>query len=412
MPLFYYDKHFRDITTCPCREFKLLLPAICFLIFAAYLIHEVIILQKYRKSVSLCICVGGTRGKTGVARLIASVLREHGKNVLAKTTGSEPVYVLPDGEIEKITRRGITSILEQKKLLRKAYNLNADCIVSEIMSISPENHIIEGRRLLKPDIFVITNARRDHIDEQGVSGGEIAEVITGAIPSGIPVFIPGKACTGQFNSLLNKNRNSVHLVNPGRETERSECYIPQGLTDNIILSISVAEYLDIPSDIINKGHSKTGGDTGSLKIWKFEKAAGKVFYFINLFAANEPESTSIIYNEILKKIPETGLEQNGILNLRKDRGDRSLLWIESLREQKYLLPERYYVTGAHVGIFKRKAGKYLNTDTVPCKKPEEITDYIISRCKNGGIITGMGNIGGMGEMLVDYWNKNFVLFYS
>ena len=85
-------------------------------VFAAllviYLLAERLILNKKVRRIPLRICVTGTRGKSSITRLIAASLREAGFAVLARTTGSKPVVILPDGEEEEIRRRGSPSILE------------------------------------------------------------------------------------------------------------------------------------------------------------------------------------------------------------------------------------------------------------------------------------------------------------
>ncbi|MCK7480234.1 MAG: hypothetical protein M0C28_25450 [Candidatus Moduliflexus flocculans] len=70
--------------------------------------------------VPLRIGVTGTRGKSSVTRLIAAALRGSGRRTLAKTTGSRPMLILPDGTEREIPRPGPATILEQKRLLRIA----------------------------------------------------------------------------------------------------------------------------------------------------------------------------------------------------------------------------------------------------------------------------------------------------
>ena len=111
--------------------------ALILISFVVILAYERVELNRLRRAIPLVIAVTGTRGKTGVVRLLASVLRESGKKVLAKTTGSRAQYVYPDGSIHDVPRRGIVSILEQKKTLRKAVSLGVDCLVVEIMSVHP-----------------------------------------------------------------------------------------------------------------------------------------------------------------------------------------------------------------------------------------------------------------------------------
>ena len=104
-------------------------------LFLVYLVYERIVLNRLRKAIPMVVSVTGTRGKSSVVRMLASVLRESGRTVLAKTTGSQAQFVLPDGTVRDVPRRGIASILEQKKVLRKAAELHADYLVVEIMTL-------------------------------------------------------------------------------------------------------------------------------------------------------------------------------------------------------------------------------------------------------------------------------------
>jgi len=126
----------------------LLISTIAFLL---YLIYESILLKRYRNLIPLRIAVTGTRGKSSVVRLLVSVFRESGINVLGKTTGSEALYILPNGNEIDVPRLRTVSIIEQKKLLKKAAKIKANCIVAEIMSIHPENHFIESQQILQPN---------------------------------------------------------------------------------------------------------------------------------------------------------------------------------------------------------------------------------------------------------------------
>ena len=122
------------------------------------LVIERLRLARCHRAIPLRIAVTGTRGKTSVARLLASVLREDGRRVLAKTTGSQATLVLPDGSVEEIRRRGQPSILEQKQLLHRGVELGADVVVAEIMSIHAENHLALGQQ--QPVYFLAEKNRR------------------------------------------------------------------------------------------------------------------------------------------------------------------------------------------------------------------------------------------------------------
>jgi gamma-polyglutamate synthase len=138
------------------------------------LVAERIRLDRRRAAIPLRIAVTGTRGKSTVTRMLASVLRADGRSVVAKTTGSEPVFIMPDGVERAVVRRGPPSIIEQKHVLHLAASLRADAVVIEVMSIHPDNHRVECRQLLQPHVVIATNFRVDHTASLGVTRGSVA----------------------------------------------------------------------------------------------------------------------------------------------------------------------------------------------------------------------------------------------
>jgi UDP-N-acetylmuramyl tripeptide synthase len=80
---------------------EIALVAGCLVVLIAYLLAERILLGRRRRRIPLRIAVTGTRGKSSVVRLIAAAMREAGLSVLAKTTGSQPILIHPDGEEEE-----------------------------------------------------------------------------------------------------------------------------------------------------------------------------------------------------------------------------------------------------------------------------------------------------------------------
>jgi len=217
-------------------------------IFLLYLVIERILLNRWTNSIPLRITVTGTRGKSSVVRLLAAVLREDGKKVLAKTTGSEAKYILHDGSESVVHRRGLPSIMEQKKFLRKATNLQVDCLIAEIMSIHPENHHVETQQILKPNLVVITNIRQDHIDAMGKTKDEISAVFCLDIPEKSIAFIHEKENNFAFQNaikntqgeliLAGRNDSSV-LLNQSNDKSQIK------FAENFDLIFKVANYLNI-----------------------------------------------------------------------------------------------------------------------------------------------------------------------
>ena len=202
-------------------------------LFLSYLIYERFRLNKYISEIPLRIAVTGTRGKTAVVLMLASVFREEGRSVLAKTTGSTAQFVMPDGKANDIPSRGSPSILEQKRVLKKAYELRAEILVAEIMSIHPENHYTESQQILRPNIVVITNTRADHPEAWGSSSSAVSNVLLQDIPENCIVFIPESESSDLIRDTV-KRRNgklfetpaSIPTDNAGMDTNSGGRFFP------------------------------------------------------------------------------------------------------------------------------------------------------------------------------------------
>ncbi len=371
-------------------------------IFLSYLVLENIILNHNLKSIPLRICVTGTRGKSSVVRMLVSILKEDGKRVLGKTTGSKAGFILPNGEEIDVRRRGLTSIIEQKGLIKKAANLNADCFVAEIMSIHPENHFIESQRILKPNIVVITNVRRDHIDAMGKTGEEIAGVFALDITKKSTVFIPEKENRDILLTAVKNAGGRLIRVKQG-QSDPIQSIEKRGFPENIYLVNALCKHLDInPTSIIN-GLKKVKYDSGAFKVWKHRsKETQKTYFLANGFAANDPESTFNIISKINEIFPSARGKLVGLLSLRVDRGDRTIQWIEALKNGGIDHFKCIYVTGTHAKIVKRKLKKII---ILKEKLPGKIMDAVTNDSDDRAVIFGFGNIKGVGGLLINYWNK-------
>ena len=380
------------------------------LFFLFYLTFEILLLSKWRQFIPLVICVTGTRGKSSVTRLIASVLRESGRKVLAKTTGSQARYILPDGSEVDFPRWNNPSVIEQKKVLKKAFALKVDCVVTEIMSIKPENHYIEVQKILKPDIIVITNVRCDHIEEMGKTKEDIASVISLDIKEKAKIFIPEKECKSPFISAVKCTGSELIKVNSGVSSyilNLNDNLVKNEFQDNIDITYSVCKEIGIEPEVIFQGISNAQPDIGRLKVWRYQyPEAKKICYFVNGFAANDPESTYLVVKKVMGILPFTGNKIIGLLNLREDRGDRTLQWIDAVNSGKFDFFKKIYVTGRHSKVFKRKIKRKEGLIiTLGKMTPDKITENIIYNSEAQSVIFGFGNMGGTGKYIVEYWSK-------
>ena len=402
--IFLYLKNYKSNSKKRTDHLATLL--ITLIIFILYLIIERILLTRHINSIPLIITVTGTRGKSSVVRLLASVLREDGRKVLAKTTGSEAKYILPDAAEIDVPRKRLISIIEQKDLIKKAAKIGAECVVAEIMSIHPENHFVESQQILKPNIVLITNVRKDHTDEMGETTEKIASIFSLDMPEKADCFFSENENKTIFNDAVNKAGGNLFQVTRGVSSFFLD-KIPElknrEFIENLDLVYAVGKHLNINDEIIFRGMQNTKHDIGKLKIWKYKlDKEKKIYYLVNAFAANDPESTLQVIAKLKELLPASSGKMVGLLNLRADRGDRTLQWIDVLKNDELNNFSKIYVTGAHQKIVKRKVNR---VSSLICIRPQKIMETIFAEAENQTVIFGFGNLAGTGRLLVDYWNE-------
>jgi gamma-polyglutamate synthase len=332
--------------------------------------------------------------------MIAAALREAGFSVLAKTTGSKAVLILPDGREEEISRRGRPTILEQKRLIREAAGLGVRAVVTELMSIRPECLAVESGRLIQPMSLVITNARLDHREEMGRTKPEIARSLASAIQPGMTVFMPEDERCPEFERAAERAGARIVSVEPRKEDSFFE--------EDRRLAEAVAVHFGAPGDVAYRGVFAAAPDFGSLKAWEAEfGAAQRTWTLVSAFAANEPESSRMILSHLGKRLIPDGRPLIGLLNFRADRGDRTRQWLDARREGFFSGFRSLYVVGAHVHSLRirRKTGRPPYWTALPLRSPAAIMERIAADEGAQAVLIGLGNIGGLGEALVEHWQK-------
>jgi gamma-polyglutamate synthase len=366
-------------------------------IFLIGLIVESIMHNRRVKAIPLRISVSGTRGKTTVVRMLASILRVSGLNVLAKTTGTEALYILPDGTHEKLRRIGLANILEQKAMIKKACKANAECLLTEIMSIQAENHWVESQKLVRPHYTIICNFRPDHLD--AAVDGNTSSLFMNDIYPGSTVILP----SGEMNKELDNEaiKSGVNIVLADSD----------GLSDqNLLLAQTMAAELEISPDHIREGIEKYEMDRGQLTAYEFKKD-GRRIVFVNAFAANDPVSSSILIDKIQAGSDLLEPRIIGLFSFRMDRGERSKQWLDYLRSGGADRFSQMYFMGLHGQVIKRRLRR---GEMIHSKSPDEIMDEIIDQIgdqiQNGicgdTLVFGLVNIQSLGLKLLNHWEQN------
>ncbi|MBN1224453.1 MAG: poly-gamma-glutamate synthase PgsB [Candidatus Aminicenantes bacterium] len=383
-----------------------------FLFFLLYLYAERFWLSRHIENIPLRICVTGTRGKSSVTRLIASILRESGYRVLAKTTGSKAVVIDPDGCEEEIARSGVPSPLENKKLIKRAFDRTAQAVVLEMMSIRPESLQVESVRMLRPHILVITNVRLDHVADMGSTRDAIAAAFASAIPDRGTMVVLDEEFFPVFQSIAERRNARVTKVEKENflqsKDDNSVRRFSLEFKDNIRLALAVSRHLGIDEASALRAAAQTVPDFGSLKIWVLgEDLPYRTWYFVSAFAANDPESTKAVISKLENRAILRGRRIIGLLNFRGDRGDRTLQWLEALQKNEFPEYHRLILLGDHTHAMKRRLSGVLavKTEVWPELTAANLMKRISEEEKGDVVLVGMGNMGGAGKALVDYWDQ-------
>ncbi len=375
-----------------------------------YLVFETVRHDRRRKAIPLLIAVTGTRGKSSVTRMLASVLREDGRGVLAKTTGSQAAFILPDGSEEPIRRRRQPSIIEQKDVIRRGAELSVDAMVIEVMSIHPENHLVETQQLLKPDTVLVTNFRVDHTAAMGETRDSVAAVLGLDVPRGGRVFVPERESSPLFRATVEERDGELFAVSAGSASlgDRAGLSIDE-FGENLDLVYAAARSLGIDDRIIEDGVRRARPDNGALRVWRYRPVDSKPgCLVVNAFAANDPESTVIVHERVMAALDVDPGRCVGLLGLRSDRGDRTLQWVEALRGGFLNRFSRIYVMGLHATALVRRVRRWANgarIEVLPETRPSQIMQAVLADLEEEGVtLFGFGNMGGAGEALVAHWD--------
>lgn len=329
------------------------------------------------KSFRYVIHVNGIRGKTGTCRLIDAHLRGAGYRVFTKTTGSTPCYIGTDGIEHQIRRLGNANIGEQLRMIRMAHRQKAEVLIIECMAVQPELQHFAQNHMVRGNLNVITNVRYDHIFEMGESLDEIARSLSNTIPENGVLFTSDEAFFPYFREVAAEKNTEVILC---RESEHAR-------NENEAIACTLGEKIGIPADSFPAHISNYQEDFGAHKMYETE--AGQ---FLNLFSANDPQSTRKLLDQFFGDTSHVAL----LYNNRTDRPERLLLFL------RYFFPvvpcKQIIVMGEARSLALRLLKKQGFTNVTEASNWQDAV-----RISNGAPIVGIGNIKGQAYDMVTHY---------
>jgi poly-gamma-glutamate synthase PgsB/CapB len=146
-------------------------------------------------------------------------------------------------------------------------------------------------------------------------------------------------------------------------------------------------------------------DAGALKCFKVDEYHKQMFFY-NAFAANDPDSTMMIWQKIQNEI---GIEGQRIilLNTRHDRLDRAkqlaeMVAVKMKKDIDFLMlmgQSTEVVESMTIG-YGLPQNKIIN---LGWSEPPKIFENILALTEKKSTIVAIGNMGGMGSQTAEYF---------
>jgi gamma-polyglutamate synthase len=369
-------------------------------------INEYIRHQKRIYSIPVRIHINGTRGKSSVTRLIGAGLRAGGISNITKVTGTFPRLIIEDGTETYIHRKASANILEQLSIVKYAASRKVQALVMECMALQPQYQTITEHHMIHSNIGVMTNIRLDHTDVMGHTLAEIADTLGRTIPKNEHLFSSENVIPQTLKQLADKRNTVSHFIDPKTVTfEEMSGFRYIEHRENVSLALAVCQHLGIDRETALKGMYGAIPDAGALMAYRVE-TFHKRLVFYNAFAANDPDSTLLVWQKIRNEI---GLEGTRIvlLNTRQDRLYRADQLAEMVGKKINDETDYLLLIGQSTDVVETMAINY----GVPRKKilnlgyttPDKVFEQVLSVTEKTSTIIAIGNMGGMGAETAEFF---------
>lgn len=368
--------------------------------------------QKRIYSIPIRIHVNGTRGKSSVTRLIGAGLRAGGISNITKVTGTFPRLILEDGTETYIHRKASANIIEQLSIVNYAASRKVQAIVMECMALQPQYQTITEKMMIHSNVSVMTNVRMDHIDIMGHTLPEIAETMGRTIPKKQHLFSAENLIPEVLKSIADKRQTQCHFTDAesvSMDAMKGFSYIEH--RENVALALAICEFTGVDRQTALQGMYDAIPDAGVLKVFRVE-AFKKMISFYNGFAANDPDSTLMIWQKIRDEIGFEG-KTVVLLNTRHDRLDRARQLAEMVSRKIGNEADYLMLVGQSCEVVESMATGY----GFPARKiinlgmttPEKVFEKVLSLTEKSSTIVAIGNMGCGGAETAEYFEHRSIV---
>ncbi|MDB5623678.1 MAG: Poly-gamma-glutamate synthase PgsB [Devosia sp.] len=345
--------------------------------------------RQNRDAIGIRIHVAGSRGKTSTTRLLGSALREAGIKTLVKTTGTDPLLILPDGTVRTWRRWAPPSISEQARFFCLARQLRVEAVVLESMAIEPEYMWASEHYLVKATHTLITNARPDHAEALGSDPEAAARALALIVPAQTKLYFSSEAALPPIvkaaEALRTRGGKATTIDTEGMPHNDTNCALALAVCDDLRISPAIAEL----------GFQRAGEDPGAFAIIPLQ-VDNHTIRFVNAFACNDPVSFAHLWRE-----HHRGENAVVLINTRSDRPERTKAFLDSLTELRPpvrrvvlvgAVPNRWLKAGADAGVAMSR---------IPTSNVHKLLPILAEAAGHNGAVWGVGNYAGLGKKLID-----------
>ncbi len=353
--------------------------------------------------------VNGTRGKTSVTRLIAAGLRNGGKRVCAKTTGSAAALIDPEGREFPLYRISGANIIEQMRIMGRMAALRPEIAVVECMALQPQYQSLTELKMVRSTHGVITNARADHLEVMGPGEEDVALALAGSTPVKGELFTAERdlvavfehACKDRHSELRQVGEEEVAAIDD-RVLQRFQ-YSEHA--ENVALALKVCSALGVDRERALEGMVGLAPESGAMRVLHVDYFHRDII-FVNAFAANDPESTGRIWSRMVERHGE-GRRRIALINCRSDRPHRSQQMAQVAPD--WPPADCYLLMGSGTLLFARMAVKNgVDPERLLVMEHAsmvEVTETILEQCGERSLVVGMCNIHGGGEEVARFFQN-------
>lgn len=354
------------------------------------------------------VLVNGIRGKSSITRLVAGALRGGDLRVVAKTTGTAARFIYTDGTEEPVHRKfNIANVVEQIGIVSRAAAEDPDALVIECMAVMPALQEINQEKLIQSTIGVLCNVREDHLEEMGPTLDDVARSLSRSMPHGGVCITAERERLHVLEQEAAKRNCKLIAVDPEDVTDAElEAFSWFTFKENVAIALAVAAEVGVSREDAMRGMWAAPPDPGVLSVETY-RVSDATIRFANIFAANDPRSTVLNFQQLLDR-GAIAPPIFTLINCRPDRVERNGQMGEIVPE---LQTEKLFLIGhptksARDAVPRSWQGEVVDLGGLS-RSAEEIFSALVTAAQQEGEVSlvAVGNIHGQGELLLEHMEQ-------